>query len=224
MADPTGAERQQHIVQIVTTEHFTLQTGRGITVAEANGRVGVYLSTVSTTLVALAFIGQMSHLGPAFYLFGLILFASVFFLGLFTFARVLQSGLEDAIYLRGINRIRHYYLEMLPEMAPYFILSTHDDERGGMRDFGIRRLHPRVQGFLTTAGLVAVIDSIVAGAFVGLLVGLLVSLLALAVGAGVVTFLLCVVAHQRYQATQWAALDQTITPLFPSPTMKTPTP
>ena len=87
MADPTGAERQQHIVQIVTTEHFTLQTGRGITVAEANGRVGVYLSTVSTTLVALAFIGQMSHLGPAFYLFGLILFASVFFLGLFTFAR-----------------------------------------------------------------------------------------------------------------------------------------
>src|SRR5919204_2836191 len=110
-----GTERQQHIVQIMTTEHFTLQTARGNTVAETNGRVGVYLRTVSTTLVALAFIGQISHLGPVFSLFGLILFASVFFLGLFTFAR----------------------------------------------------LHPHVQPFLTTAGLVAVIDSIVAGGLVG---------------------------------------------------------
>lgn len=66
MANPTGAERQQYIVQIMTTEHFTLQTARGNTVAETNGRVGAYLSTVATTLVALAFIGQISHLGPVF--------------------------------------------------------------------------------------------------------------------------------------------------------------
>ena len=82
----------------------------------------------------------------------------------------------------------------------------------------------QVQPFLTTAGLVAVIDSIVAGAFVGLLVGLLVSLVALAVGTAVLAFLIFVVAHQRYQAAQWAVLDQTITPLFPSPTMNAPTP
>jgi hypothetical protein len=224
MANPTGAERQQDIVQIMTTEHFTLQTAHGNTVAETNGRVGAYLSTVATTFVALAFIGQISHLGLVFSLFGLILFASVFFLGLFTFARVLQSGIEDAIYLRGINRIRHYYVELLPEMAPYFMMSTHDDERGVARDLGIARLHPHVQPFLTTAGLVAVIDSIVAGAFVGVLVGLLVSLVALAVGTGVVAFLISVVAHQRYQAAQWAVLDQTITPLFPSQTMNAPTP
>ena len=50
-----------------------MQTARAITVSEANGRAGAYLAALSTNLIALAFIGQMSRLGTAFYAFALIL-------------------------------------------------------------------------------------------------------------------------------------------------------
>ena len=89
MPDTIEREQLQSIIPIVTTEHFTLQTGRGNTIAEANGRMTVFLSTVSSTLVALAFIGQISRLGTAFYLFGLVLLPSILALGLFTFERVM---------------------------------------------------------------------------------------------------------------------------------------
>jgi hypothetical protein len=56
-----------------TTEHFNLQVSRAITVSEANGRASIYLAALSSNLIALAFIGQMSRLGVAFYAFALIL-------------------------------------------------------------------------------------------------------------------------------------------------------
>ena len=56
-----------------TTEHFNLQTARAITVSEANGRASIYLAALSGNLIALAFIGQMSELGAAFFAFALIL-------------------------------------------------------------------------------------------------------------------------------------------------------
>ena len=33
----------------------------------------------------------------------------------------------DIIYARGVNRIRHLYLEYAPQLQPYFMLSAHDD-------------------------------------------------------------------------------------------------
>jgi hypothetical protein len=44
-----------------TTEHFNLQTARATTVSEANGRASIYLAALSSNLIALAFIGQMSR-------------------------------------------------------------------------------------------------------------------------------------------------------------------
>ena len=37
----------------------------------------------------------------------MVLFPSLVFWGLVTFERVLESGIEDIIYARSINRIRH---------------------------------------------------------------------------------------------------------------------
>src|SRR5688572_25082665 len=58
-------------ITCATTEHFNLQTARAATVSEANGRAIIYLAALSSNLIALAFIGQMSRLGPAFYAFAL---------------------------------------------------------------------------------------------------------------------------------------------------------
>ena len=218
MTDTIDPEQLQHIVPILTTEHFTLQTGRGNTIAEANGRMTVFLSTVSSTLVALAFIGQISRLGTAFYLFGLVLLPSILALGIFTFERVTQSGIEDAIYLRGINRIRHLYLELAPQLAPYCLLSTHHDWLGTMLEFGIagpreRRLQP----FLNAANMVAMVNSIVAGVFAGLLLGAFFSLpLAVPTVVGIIVFGLSAWLQQWYVRARWSALDRHLGSQFPS--------
>src|SRR2546426_2982027 len=41
----------------------------------------------------------------AFFVFSLVVLPTLFFMGLITFERVLQSGSADVIYARGINRI-----------------------------------------------------------------------------------------------------------------------
>jgi hypothetical protein len=177
-----------------------------MTISDTNGRASLFLGTVSTSLVALAFVGGLSRtgagLGQAFYIFGLVLFPSLAFLGLVTFERVLQSGIEDLIYARGINRIRHLYQEHAPEMRPYFILSAHDDEAGVM---GNAAMHSGVwQIFLSTAGMIAVLNSVIVGAFVSLLLTALpvVLPLSVAIGTGVAAFLVSVFLHQRYQWRQ----------------------
>jgi hypothetical protein len=206
---------QAHILQCLTTEHFALQTGRAMTVADASSRSSLFLSTISSTLIALAFIGQISHLGTAFFLFALVLFPSLLFLGLVTFERVLQSAIEDIVCGRGINRIRHFYVELAPQVKDYFILSIHDDEAGAHGNMGMQMSWWQL--FLTTAGMIAVIDSILAGAFAGLLIyQLFASPLLLCLSAAIVIFLLVLVAHQRYQWVSWRRADGHLKVLFPS--------
>src|SRR5213592_826227 len=103
-------ELSSQLVTMMTTEHYNLQTGRSMTISEANGRASLFVGAVSSGLVALAFAGQISHLGTAFFVFSLVVLPTLLFMGLITFERVLQSGSADVIYARGISRIRHLYL------------------------------------------------------------------------------------------------------------------
>lgn len=207
------------VISIMTTEHYNLQTGRAMTIADANGRASLFLGTVSTSLVALAFVGGISRsggsLGQAFYVFALVLFPSLVFLGLVTFERVLQSGTEDIIYARGINRIRHLYQEHAPEMRPYFVLSAHDDNTGVRGNMAMRP--GWLQVFLSTAGMIAVITGVLAGAFVGLLLAALFNLaLGATVSAGVVACLASVALLQRYQWKSWGRSLAAFSVRFPS--------
>jgi hypothetical protein len=218
MTNQVSSERQQRNLLIMTTEHSTLQGARSMTVSEANSRLSSYLVSVSSTLVALAFIGQISRLGSTFFVFGLVLFPSVFLLGLFTFERVLQSGLEDLICVREIQRIRHYYVEQAPELADYFLMSTHDDAAGMAQDMGIvpSRIWTYFQPFLSTSGMVAVINSILAGVFVGLAIAFLGGPpRVVPVAAGILAFGLSAFVHQSYQAARWFTLNSRLVVRFP---------
>lgn len=206
---------RKRAAEVMTTEHFTLQSARSATIADASGRANLYLASVSATLVALAFVGQASGMGTAFSVFGLVLFPTLFFLGLATSVRVAQSSAEDLLYAMGINRIRHFYLEYVPEAAPYFILSAHDDSAAVLSNMAVRP--GRRQLFLTTAGTIGVINSVVGAVAVGLAADLLGGSLRVAVGISAAVFALSVVAH--YRAEQ-AAVAQGIGDLvarFPSP-------
>jgi hypothetical protein len=150
-----------------TTEHFNLQTARAITVSEANGRAGIYLAALSSNLIALAFIGQMSRLGEAFYAFALILLPVLAFVGAVTFLRLVQNSIEDIAYAHRIGLLRSFYLRLSPELEPYLVVIRA--ARSAAPYGGEERLAPSAwQLTLTTAGMVAVVNSVVAAACAGL--------------------------------------------------------
>lgn len=210
-----STELSPQLVSIMTTEHYNLQTGRSMATAETNGRSSLFVGAVSSGLIALAFVGQIVHLGTAFFVFSLVVIPSLWLMGLLTFERVLQAGAADLIYASGINRIRHLYLEYAPQMQPYFILSTHDD-RAGVLSHEAMALSWR-QVFLNTAGMIAMINSVLAGSFVGLLFAAFTFPLWVSTSVGSVTFLLSVTLHQRYQWKQRMRQARTLPVLFPSP-------
>src|SRR5260370_23487015 len=158
---PLPVELSSQLITIMTTEHYNLQMGRSMSISETNGRASLFVGAVSSGLVALAFVGQLSHLGTAFFVFSLVVLPTLFLMGLITFERVRQSGSADVIYARGINRIRHLYLEYAPQMQPYFILSAHDDREGMFGQEAMR--NSWVQGFLSIATMIAIINSVLIG-------------------------------------------------------------
>ena len=123
LADSLGP-RLGPAVTFATTEHFNLQTARALTVSEANGRASIYLAALSGNLIALAFVGQMSRLGAAFYAFALILLPVLAFVGVVTFLRLVQSSIEDIAYANRIALVRSFYLRVSPELEPYLVAGS----------------------------------------------------------------------------------------------------
>lgn len=212
------SELSSQLVSIITTEHYNLQTGRSMTISETNGRASLFVGAVSSGLIALTFVGQISQLGTAFFVFSLVVIPTLVFMGLITFERILQSGSTDIMYARGVNRIRHLYLEYAPQLQPYFMLSAHDD--WGETLSYEQMSTSWVQVFFSAAGMIAVINSVLVGSFVGLLLAVFRLPLWVCTSVGVVAFLVSVVIHQRYQWSQWMRLHQEIPILFPSNTGK----
>jgi hypothetical protein len=206
-------ELSSQLVSIMTTEHYNLQTGRAMTISETNGRASLFVGAVSSGLIALALVAQLSRLSAAFFVFGLIVLPTLLFMGLITFQRVVQSGLADVTYARGINRIRHLYLEYAPDMQPYFILGSHDDEELILQQESM--LHTWVQSFLGMASMVAIITSVLAGSFLGMLFVLIALPLWACIVAGGSGFLVSVALLQTYQIRQWVRLGKSIPVNFP---------
>ena len=80
-----------------------MQTARALTVSEANGRATIYLAALSSSLIALAFIGQDSQLDAPYLASSLIVLPVLAFVGLVTFLRLFQSSMEDIAYAHRIG-------------------------------------------------------------------------------------------------------------------------
>jgi hypothetical protein len=121
----------------------------------------------------------------------------------------------DILYTFGINRIRHFYTEALPEIQDYFVLSTHDDIAGGLLSMGVVR--GRLQILFTIPCLVGVLNTIVTSVLVALatswflgwpMAGAAALGLLAAVGAGTLQY--------RYMMPVMAQLNGRMTPIFPT--------
>ncbi len=178
-----------------TTEHFNLQTARAVTVSEANGRASIYLAALSGNLIALAFVGQMSRLGAAFYAFALILLPVLAFVGVVTFLRLVQSSIEDIAYAHRIARLRSFSLTVAPELETYLVAvrGTRSTAPFGADAPGAWQLT------LTTAGMVAVVNSVVVATCAGLVLEAAgVHSLAIPVAVGAVIGAAAFTLHERH--------------------------
>jgi hypothetical protein len=208
-------EDRQAFLQALTTEHFTLQTARAVAVNEGNGRTALYIGALSSTLVALALVAQRSPLGEVFYAVALTVLPAVFFLGLVTYVRVLQSSIEDILYARAINRIRHYYTEIDPSRAHYFLLSGRDDVRGALANMCVR--DSWTQFLFTMPSAVAVINALLAGVTVALATATAVGApLAVTVLSGMASGTTALGLHTAYQVRRFASMKAAVAAAFPS--------
>jgi hypothetical protein len=144
----TDEEPRSATVAFLTTEHFTLQGARASTIAESTGRATMFLGSVSGGLIALGLVASAARLGTAFYAFALVLLPLLAFVGVVSFERTLQSGIEDYGYARRIARLRAYYFDQAPELLPY-LLSVPPAER--LPEQGLPR--SRWQGWRSIAGM-----------------------------------------------------------------------
>jgi hypothetical protein len=223
-ADQPGSEaqRQQQLLQALTTEHFTLQTARSATITDSNGRSALYLSTVSSAVVALAFIGQVAHTGQAFFLFALALLPALVLLGVLTYLRLLQTAIEDLFYARAINRIRRHYVDLDPDAARWFLLCGHDDPPGVMAAMGLATpgAAPSHRHLLShTASMVAVVTSIIGGVFVALAANTAGAgrlPVAASAAVGLVVTVAGTAAFGWHQVRRWRAAEDSVPSLFPS--------
>ena len=203
---------------ILTTEHWSLLAARSLVYTEALSRTSIFIAALTGSVVALALVAQAADFGDGFVAFALVLLPVVYFLGIVTVARLGQVNLEDAVWVQGMNRIRHAYLDLVPELEPYFVTSRYDDDRGVLQSsVAMRDWPPWTQAFVAIPGAVAVIDSVVAGAIGGIAaIGLDLGT-ATAVAIGSLMFALSLAGFVTWGRRQFTRGRARIVPLFPTP-------
>jgi hypothetical protein len=210
------APDRQELMTALTTEHFTLQGARSQTMTESSARSALYIGSVSSTLVALGFIGQVSEVGEAFRVFALTVLPTLYLLGVFTFVRLVECTVEDLRYGMAINRIRHHYKEVAGEHARLFLLSGHDDGRGVWANAGVP-VEGRKQYF-TFASVVAIINSVVGGGAIAIAAGAVADApLGAAAAVGGAAAIVSVAVLLRAADRLLSARTDEIEVLFPSP-------
>ena len=157
-------------LQILTTEHWSLLSTRALSWNEAFSRATMFLSVLSGAVVALALVAEATAFGEGFETFALLILPVVLFVGIATFMRLVAINHEDVGWVVGMNLLRHAYLRAAPELRPYFVSGSTDDEPGIMATFGATPGPGSfAHGFVTTPGMLAVIDGVIAGILAGIL-------------------------------------------------------
>jgi len=219
-ATPAGGPTPVQLrLQILSTEHWSLLSSRGLAWNENFTRVSMFLSMLSFAVVSLGLIAGVDKFGDVFFVFALVILPVVLFVGLATFLRVGAANYHDALAVIGMNRIRGAYLEIAPELELYFVMGVHDDPAGVTRTMGIPPgMRPFLHVISAAPFVVNVLNGVVGGAIVAIAVvrilgfGLWPTLLASVVG-----FALVLLLQLWYVRANMRLLRGGIRPMFPTP-------
>jgi hypothetical protein len=215
-AEPTPVQVR---LQILSTEHWSLIAARGLAWNEVFSRAGMFLSTLSGSMVALGLIAGVDGFHDAFFVFALVILPVVLFIGLGTWIRMGAANYHDALSVAGMNRIRAGYLEIAPDLRPYFVMGVHDDAQG----IGITMAVPpgtraATHVIAATPFLVTVLNSVISGAIVATALVALVRPTALVVViAALVTAAVVLYWQQKIAVSRVQQGQVSVRAMFPTP-------
>jgi hypothetical protein len=196
----TETERTGLLMQALGSQYGMLQSARGATISESSSRSSLYLTSLTGSVVGLSFVAQASKFGDTFFVFALAILPVVFFLGVVTYYRTLQTGVEDVIYGIAMDKIRKFYSEI--DLAHADLFEEASVDRVGMKRVGLWTL--RWQQFLSAAATVAIINAIVGGVCIALFVSYFIAPPVVVLFAiGVVTSIAIGLALLRHQWSTW---------------------
>jgi hypothetical protein len=161
--------------QILATEHWSLLATRTMTWNEVFSRASMFVTVLSAAVVALALVAQATAFGPGFRVFALLVLPIVLLVGLATVLRLGAANDDDFGLVVGMNRLRHAYLELAPELEPYFVTGHTDDEAGISRSYG--------PSFQLSLGRILSGTPNIVGALNVVVIGVLAALVAATLGA-----------------------------------------
>jgi small basic protein len=214
-ASPDGVPLSVQM-QIMSTEHWSLLATRSLAWNETFMRAGMFLSTLSFAVVALALVGQASDFGQDFRLFALIVLPVVLFLGIGTALRMDSSNYNDLVTIVGMNRIRAWYVQEAPSLEPYFMMGTTDDMAGIYKTMGGIPSRSFAAGVISASPfIISVLNAILAAAIVAL-AGVELGLdQAPALVAGAVGFVIFLGVTMFLVMRTIATIQAGYTPMFP---------
>jgi hypothetical protein len=183
---------------------------------EIFSRASMYITVLSAAVVALALVAQATAFGTPFHLFALLVLPVVLLVGLATIFRLGAANAEDSALVGGMNRLRHGYLDLAPELEPYFITGRHDDRAGIMQTYGMGPRMSLTHLLAGTPNLVAAINIVVFGVFVALIAQTLGASDQIVLIAGLSAALLAVVAFGAWAASTIRRARKTYRPRFPA--------
>lgn len=216
--DPHVSEK----LQILATEHWSLLATRSLIYQESFGRVNMFLAILSGAVIALALIAQADRFGPTFIAIAVVMLAVVFFVGVATVRRLMMLNLDDFHTVVGMNRLRHGYFELHPELEQNFITSGYDDLPGALRTLGIdvatrQGVGSFFHGFVTLPGMVGVLVASVGGVIGGLAAIGFGAPAYVAILAGAVVFAGAESMIYRSGRRSFRGFGPSMEPRFPSP-------
>jgi hypothetical protein len=169
-----GVSREALLMQVLSTEHFSLLSQRSLVYNEAFTRVGMLLTFVSMSLVALALLSGALPTASDLIAIVVIVLAFDLVVGVATVIRVRNAYQEDFLAVQAMNRVRHGYIDLAPEAAPYISTGFYDDVGGVVTTYGTAivpssALAGLAYGLSTSIGLAMIVVALLAGALVAVL-------------------------------------------------------
>jgi len=163
-------------LDILTTEHWSLLSARTLGYQEMFGRTTIFIGILSGTIIALALLAQVTRFGHETLTFAAVLFAVSLFIGLVSFVRCVAINLEDARWVVGMSLLRRAYLQIVPELEPFFVASHQPGAESQTLGYGSPQTFANLaKSLTTTSSCVAALNSVLAGTLtsdLGALVGL----------------------------------------------------
>ena len=198
--DPVSSSERSGVtdsvrVQILAAEHWDRLATRSMTWNQIFSRASMFITMLSAVVVALALIAQATNFDGRFRLFALLLLPVLLVLGIATFVHLGEANGEDARLQMDLARLRQAYLDLAPEVRPYFSAIPQADPTSFPPSVRENSGYTLIHFLGATPSIVATINVVVTGVIAALIATSLRASDTASILVGVVAAILAAVGH-----------------------------